>query len=274
MRRRTLIAALAAGCTTPIGAVRQEGFARALGTNIAFARRNGRSPTIVFESGLGDGLEVWAGVIGELDRDVAYFTYSRPGYGNSEGVNEPGPSRSSEQSSVMLHALFHAARVRPPYLLVGHSLGGLYIAHYAARYPNEVVGLVFVDGRPPLFRASCDLNGVRFCSTAGSAPPPSGWPAHIVAELAGMRASEDAAPDAASLVGIPATVITSTNVWPGEQGDEGFALWLENQEAFAQSFASHRFVRAEGAGHYVQREQPALVAREIEALVARAEPRK
>lgn len=270
MRRRTLIAALVAGCATPAASGEEAGAARVLGINLAFKRRRGRSPTIVFESGLGDGLEVWAGVIDRLGRDGAYFAYSRPGYGDSESNREPEGLRTSEQASALLNALLGAARVRPPYVLVGHSLGGLYIARYAATYPEQVAGIVFVDGRPPTFRAACDTRGIRFCNTdASAAPPPPNWPAHIVAELRGMSASEAAAPPMSAITGIPATVISSTTPWPGEQGAEGFALWLEAQEAFAHGFTSHRFVRAEGAGHYVQREQPALVAREIEALAAR-----
>lgn len=269
LHRRSLIAALVGGCATREGPVAQEGRALALGQHIAFTRREGSSPTIVFESGLGDGLEVWAGVTGQLSAGHAYFAYSRPGYGQSEGYQRPTVSRTSEQASDLLHAMLRSTNVLPPYLLVGHSLGGLYIARFAANFPDEIAGLVFVDGRPPTFRAACDAHGVRFCSTAGGAPPPPNWPAHVVAELQGIAASENTAPAIAVLAAIPATVITSTNVWAGEQGDKGFALWLEAQETFAQGFTYGRFVRAEGVGHYVQREQPGLVAREIEAITAR-----
>ena len=270
MRRRTLIAGLVAGCATPSTADIESGAAQVMGTSIAFRRRRGRAPTIVFESGLGDGLEVWAGVIEQFGPDAAYFAYSRPGYGDSEDLQPPSGARNSEQASALLKALLGAVGVRPPFVLVGHSLGGLYTAHFAATYPEQVVGLVFVDGRPPTFRAACDARGIRFCNTESSAaPPPPNWPAHIVAELRGMSESEESAPPMRAIARIPATVITSTSPWPGEQGDEGFALWLETQEVFARGFTSSRIVRAEGAGHYVQREQPALVAREIEALVAR-----
>lgn len=270
VRRRTLIVALVAGCATPSAAIMETGAAQVRGTRIAFQKRRGRAPTIVFESGLGDGQEVWAGVIEQLGPDGAYFAYSRPGYGDSENLHPPSAARNSEQASTLLSALLRIAGARPPYVLVGHSLGGLYIAHFAAAYPEQVAGLVFVDGRPPTFRAACDTRGIRFCNTeASAAPPPPNWPAHIVAELRGMSVSEDSAPAMSAIANIPATVITSTTPWPGEQGAEGFALWLETQETFAHLFANHRFVRAEGARHYVQREQPALVAREIDALVAR-----
>jgi pimeloyl-ACP methyl ester carboxylesterase len=273
LHRRSLIAALLAGCATR-RPVEEGGLTHALGYHIAYAKRGGASPTIVFESGLGDGLEIWAGVIGQLGPEQAYFAYSRPGYGESEGYEQPIATRTSREASELLHAVLHSANIGPPYVLVGHSLGGLYIARYAAEFPEEAAGLIFVDGRPPTFRTACDARGVRFCSTTGSAAPPPKWPAHIVAELQGMYASEEIGPAMAAIAAIPATIITSTNVWPGEQGDEGFALWLETQEAFAQRFTSHRLVRAEGAGHYVHREQSALVAREIEGLLARLHTRR
>jgi hypothetical protein len=71
------------------------------------------------------------------------------------------------------------------------------------------------------------------------------------------------------LAGIPATIVTSTRTWPGEQGAAAFAIWLEQQQAFARVFTSHRFVRVEGSGRYVQRRQPELVVREIEALAGK-----
>jgi pimeloyl-ACP methyl ester carboxylesterase len=267
MHRRSVIAALVAGCATTSGLALEVGHARALGVNISYIRRPGPSSTVVFESGLGDGLEVWSDVIDRLGTNISYFAYSRPGYGESE-AGAAQASRSSAQATALLHDLLRVADVRPPYVLVGHSLGGLYIAHYAKEFPNEVSGLVFVDGRPPGFRASCDANGIQFCGSASNETRQPDWPTHIVAELAGITASEDAvASGVVALAGVPATIITSTRAWPGEQGAEAFALWLEQQEAFTRSFRSHRFVRAEGSGHYVQREQPALVARELEALV-------
>jgi pimeloyl-ACP methyl ester carboxylesterase len=85
--------------------------------------------------------------------------------------------------------------------------------------------------------------------------------------MAGIDASEEMAPEPSEIASIPATVIVSTRAWPGDGGIEGFALWQEQQAAFARGFRTRRLVPAQGAGHYVHREQPALVAREIEALV-------
>lgn len=261
--------ALGACAATRAGEAGSRGAVAVDGAAVSYRRRDCGRPVVVFDSGLGDGLEVWDAAIALLPQDRSFFAYCRPGYGDSAPLTAPAPMRTADQAARHLHAILAAAEVRKPCVLVGHSLGGLHIAKFAELFPREVAGLVFVDGRPPTFRAACDRTGVAFCSAAGQSPPPADWPEHIRAEIAGISASEDAAPAPEAIAGLPATVITSTTPWPGEQGDEGFALWLSTQETFANGFRDHRFVRAEGARHYVQRDQPALVAHEIEELIAR-----
>lgn len=239
------------------------------GLVVSYRRRGGTRPLVVFESGLGDGFDVWEGVISALPADRAILVYSRPGYGDSSPLADPGRERNSEEAARHLRAVLAALRERRPFILVGHSLGGLYIAKFAAMYSRMAAGLVFVDGRPPDFRASCQSAAQRFCDGSANSEPPANWPAHIQAEMRGIPRTEEIAPAAETLSGIPTTVITSTRPWPGEGGAEAFELWLEAQQRFANGFHGHRFVRAEGAGHYVHREQPALVAHEIEALIAR-----
>src|SRR5262249_48526180 len=98
-------------------------------------------PTVVLESGLPGGLG-WQEVRQEVGRFARVVTYDRAGIGQSE----PGPHpRDARQITTELHTALHAAGLRPPYLLVGHSMGGPYIRVFAAKYPQEVSGLVLVD---------------------------------------------------------------------------------------------------------------------------------
>lgn len=270
-RRAALLGAFAASAcaASRVGGIESRGTVAVDGLTVAYRRRDGARPVVVFDSGLGDGLDVWDATLALLPQDRAFFAYSRPGYGDSAPLATPAVARTAEQAGRHLHAVLRAADLPRPLVLVGHSLGGLHIAKFAALFPRDVAGLVFVDGRPPTFRAACDRAGVAFCGAAGQTPAPDDWPQHIRAEVAGISASEEAAPLPEAIAHIPATIITSTTAWPGEQGEEGFALWLSTQEAFASGFHDSRFVRAEGARHYVQREQPELIAREIEALINR-----
>jgi pimeloyl-ACP methyl ester carboxylesterase len=100
------------------------------------------TPTVIFEAGLGGGLADW---ITTQDR-VAAFTcacaYDRAGVGNSDRSTEP---RTSQQMVTELHMLLRNAHIEGPYVLVGHSLGGLNVQLFAMRYPDQVAGLVLID---------------------------------------------------------------------------------------------------------------------------------
>ena len=97
--------------------------------------------TVVLEAGLGDNLTVWENVQARLAQTTRVVAYDRAGFGYSE----PSPSRRTpEQIATELHALLREAQIAPPYVLVGHAEGGLYVRRFASLYPNEVAGLVLV----------------------------------------------------------------------------------------------------------------------------------
>lgn len=100
-----------------------------------------RSPTVVLEAGASIHSIAWA----RVQDDAAEFTracsYDRPGLGWSEGVRE---AQSPQQVAETLHTLLANGGEQPPYLLVGHSLGGIYVRAFAALYPGKA-GMVLVD---------------------------------------------------------------------------------------------------------------------------------
>jgi pimeloyl-ACP methyl ester carboxylesterase len=75
------------------------------------------------------------------------FAYNRPGIGKSDKTDKP---RDAEQIVEELRFYLKELKIRPPYVLVGHSSGGLYMQLYARKYPSEVAGLVLVDSTHPL----------------------------------------------------------------------------------------------------------------------------
>lgn len=110
-----------------------------------FVKQNG-PPTIVFENGLGGTMKWWSDVIYALDNNFSVFAYNRSGYDNSTSVSS---ERDGEHIVEELRALLKHNKLSPPYILVGHSLGGLYMQYYARKYPEEVSGLVLVDSTHP-----------------------------------------------------------------------------------------------------------------------------
>lgn len=99
-------------------------------------------PTVVIDSGLGDFSLGWSLVQPEVAKFTRVCTYDRAGYGWSDSGPKP---RTSQQVVKELHTLLVNAGVEGPYVLVGHSGGGLNVRLYASQYPGEVVGMVLVD---------------------------------------------------------------------------------------------------------------------------------
>lgn len=104
------------------------------------------SPTVILESGLGDTYVSWRKVQPQIAQFSRVCSYDRAGLGYSESSSGP---RTSKVMAKELHALLQAASVPPPYVLVGHSLGGFNVRVYASLYRNEVAGAVLVDSSHP-----------------------------------------------------------------------------------------------------------------------------
>ena len=100
------------------------------------------SPTVILDAGLGNTTVVWARVQRPIAQHTRVCSYDRAGMGFSD------PTTSARDAGAVvrdLHALLRAAGIAPPYVLVGHSLAGLYSRLYTDRYPRDVVGLVLID---------------------------------------------------------------------------------------------------------------------------------
>ena len=105
------------------------------------------SPTIVLEAGGGNGFLKWAKVQTGLSKTTRVCSYDRAGFGWST----PGPDpRDADSVANELHTLLQQAGVHGPLVLMGHSMGGIFIRAYTKHYPEDVAGLIFVDGAAPL----------------------------------------------------------------------------------------------------------------------------
>lgn len=100
------------------------------------------NPAVVLESGAGNASSIWNRVLPEVAKFTRVCTYDRAGLGSSDPVPAP---RTIVAVAEDLHTLLVNAKVTGPYILVGHSLGGILIRLYASDYPAEVVGMVLVD---------------------------------------------------------------------------------------------------------------------------------
>ena len=100
------------------------------------------TPTVVFDAGLANWSQIWGLVQPAVAKRTRACAYDRAGLGFSDPATRPGTSANIADD---LHRLLHAASIAPPYLLVGHSYGGMNVRLYADYYRDEVAGLVLDD---------------------------------------------------------------------------------------------------------------------------------
>jgi len=119
------------------------------GRQVEYVLQKHGKDTVVFEHGLAGNLYRWDEVFPVIAKDHTAVAHSRAG----NGLSSPGTApRDGSQAVEELRQLLRQQGLAPPYVLVGHSLGGLYMQWYARRYPQEVSALVLVDAIYPNIR--------------------------------------------------------------------------------------------------------------------------
>ncbi len=230
-------------------------------SEIAWVRTGSAPTTVVFQSGLGDGMSPWAAVIGRLPSTVATFAYDRPGY----GASRPAPKAPSNPCDVAreLHAVLAATGARPPYLLVGHSLGGQYHYAYARLFPDEVAGMLLLDPTHPDHWTSLQRETPVVAATI-SVLRATVFSATMRAEFDGQSACFDSAPSLTRLV--RARILVSTRPEIGETPAFRSVVSRLTKD-WLSKLPSATTRPVVGAGHYIHKDRPELIAAEIQAIL-------
>ena len=217
------------------------------GVRLAYVRCGTGAPAIVLEMGFGGNLEPWERILPSLAGFAPAFAYSRPNRGRSTGrwVGDADGMRTSDEAARLLRDALEAAGVSPPYLLVGTSLGGLYVQKFAQLYPADTAGIVLIDNRPAGYERECRAAGVPQCA-AGSASP--SWSPSIRSTYLGIEQSEAAAPTPEQLGDIPVLVLTATRT-DMDDAEPFFSGFVAAQTAFAGQLRRGRQHFVEGATH-------------------------
>jgi pimeloyl-ACP methyl ester carboxylesterase len=114
------------------------------------------SPTVILEPGLGEVSSAMAWIAGEVAQDSRVCVYDRAGHGWSDPADGP---QDAVQTATDLHTLLNRADIPGPYVLAGHSFGGLYVLTFAAQYPDQVAGMVLLDSTAPAAGPAPTTNG-------------------------------------------------------------------------------------------------------------------
>jgi len=110
--------------------------------------KNDGSPTVILEPGLGGSSPTWAWIQPEVAKVTRVCSYDRAGLGWSDPAPR-GTARDGQQVTKALHTLLQKADIEGPYVMVGHSFGGLYTLFFAHEYPEDVVGVILLDSSHP-----------------------------------------------------------------------------------------------------------------------------
>jgi pimeloyl-ACP methyl ester carboxylesterase len=138
------------------------------GFRVHMVKRGTGGSVVVMEAGSGETNLSWRDIPVALSENATVITYDRAGYAWSE--TSPNP-RTGAHIVTELRTALHASGLTGPYVLVGHSLGGMYVREFAQLHPEEVAGLVLIDARPE----DDDIRTQTILEEAGFAgnPPPA-----------------------------------------------------------------------------------------------------
>jgi pimeloyl-ACP methyl ester carboxylesterase len=202
-------------------------------------------PTVVFEAGLGNDATTWKSVAGPISAFARVVLYDRVGLGQSSGLIDTSAAVTAEEVASRLHALLAAAGIQQPYILVGHSLGGLYMQMFARKYPKQVCGVVLLE--------SSSTEAPSELKTRAKLVP--GTASYLEEE--GMAESNRQVRKAGSFPDVPLTVIAATDHGPYFREWEPTLMRLQQQ--LATLSPQGNLIVAQGSGHDVQLDRPGTV---------------
>jgi|SRR5688572_252060 pimeloyl-ACP methyl ester carboxylesterase len=229
------------------------------------------APVVVLDAGLGDNGGVWSGVQGELGRLTRTCAYDRAGTGSSSAAPRPHTSR---QMVSELHTLLGRARIAGPYVLVGHSFGGLNVRLYASEHPGDVVGMVLIDAtteeQDARYWSLIPEETMRgFRTSLMNHPEGINFDAYR-ASMAEVRASKR------SLGDMPLVVLTRGKDGPpppgvsAELSAQMARVWLEMQSELPRLSSNSAHFIAGKSGHYIHKDAPRLVVAAVKEVVTAA----
>lgn len=252
------------------------------------------SPTIVLESGYHDNAQLWSeaeptppaagpAVLPGLARTNRVCAYDRPG---TLDYSKQPPTITTRSSAVPmprsaadvvadLHATLAKARIRSPYVLVAHSLGGLFALLYARTHPSQVQGLVLVDAFAPTVPALFGENWPAYRSVltkpgTSEDDKPGFEMIDVDRSVAQLSATPPLRP------GLPLVVISKTEPFPLPPDVSGFTpeqleqVWTQAQDQLTALEPDTPHVVATGSDHYVQVRQPDVVIAAARLVIHRA----
>ena len=222
------------------------------------------TPTVLIEMGAGQSVAQWNGLQPELAKTHRTCVYERAGTGTSPAGPLP---RTAEAVAGDLQALIEKAPIATPIVLVSHSLGGMYAQYFAAKHPNELGGLVFLEPRTAEYQT-----GYRDNLTAEERAADEADNQQIIksepfgAEIEGADTSAAQVQAAGALPSVPLVVLTAGVPFEGQsQADVDF--WRATHDHLAAQVPNGVHSIVDGAEHELWRTHQQAVLDAVEKVV-------
>jgi len=256
-----------------------------IGTHRLQIHRQGTgTPVVVIDSGITDQLDKLQALQASVSRVTQVITYNRAGYGQSEAGPLP---RDAGREADELKMLLEKASVPGPYVLVGHSLGALNVQVFAARYPDDVAGMVLLDPPPLSFLLGQEYKDLvpmagamtaEWQAVADSAAKSDNPEERARSAFFRMIASEHRemfGATARQAAGIPTfadmlfLVMAAGKPNPafGDAAEAYQEYWIGQSRDLATKSTKGKFMLAEGSAHYLYLDAPDFVTKSIVSVV-------
>lgn len=208
--------------------------------------------TVIFESGMSDSIEAWAAISDSVAKFASVFMYDRADIGYSEPSYQKRtiPNMVSELKNILEYE-----KIEPPFVFVGHSMGGYIGRYFASLYPKDVQGLLLLDPSAEAYWQSMsnkELNnyiegGTEWYKTRFEPRYWKEWEQFIpnMAYMENLNIPKD----------LPIILVSASET-----------KWYKYQKKIIQEFTNTKHFRLRGS-HYVHREKPELTIQYIKKLV-------
>ena len=238
------------------------------GTDVAvrcLGARSSGQPLVVLEAGGGNGLDMWSEVQSPIAAFARVCAYDRPTL--IRGTVGPRAPSAPADFVRTLHEVLLALGEPPPYVMVGHSIGGMIVRLYATNYPTELTGMVLVDSahEDQLER----FDAIDPDTARELRAPASDEAFDLVAFSAALKARRWQST-------IPLAVLTHGRTPPAPPGREAQtsaleSTWLDLQRELATRSPAATHIIATRSGHYIQKDEPTLVIDAVHRVVSDAQ---
>ncbi|HDR4423574.1 TPA: alpha/beta fold hydrolase [Bacillus cereus] len=214
-------------------------------------------PVIIMEAGYGDYSKTWDHIAEELTEYGTVLTYDRAGLGKSGKSSKRGISSEMVKD---LKCCLAQLQLKPPYIFVGHSFGGINARLFATIYPEDLLGIVLVDSTPENYKeAFLPIMSTEFQEA---------YYKQFIYESSYEEFTfslSEVDRYCKSMNDIPLVVLAAGK--KAFYSPDAQIKWLQLQEDLLRLSSNNKFVIAEQSGHYIQKDEPYYVKDAIKWII-------